>query len=529
MKQILPKNPKVYFFAILHFFITTLFDSFVFVNPKYFVDYKYLLLKSLSFVVLIFIWNSIFFLIKRIKMRDKEWIKKIRIFTQYFSCIAVLLLITWPGIWKGDEFWIYQSVRDLEINYWYHYLTFCYYAICLMIIPFGAGILLVQIIICSCIVSYIVYDQSLKNKRYYWLFFLFILPPVIFHNLYPMRVTLYAFFLLFLFYYLYFKVLKSSDLKLTSLIPVIVITPIISTWRSDGIIYLPFILLLLYIGRKNMIHNKSFIISSLGIIVTTILLSFPQNKWSGKNEDYSLTTMLNPLSNMLRYGHLNKMGELEKDLSSLINLKILRKYADYRETPAFHSHKEELFNSHAPENYKKFKKAYIKLVLSNPKEFLMVRYKTFLATSGFDFHPEWKWETGAFSLSQSANEGIANFAKSNLFNRSYNDDFRINTIRLIEGKNPVHFDKPLPHYFIFWNLFITLFILLILTLVSLVKRNKYMIIISLSIWASFFGVFFTVPAIYFMYYFPIYLVVYVLGFCYLLEIKKKEWKSWVEK
>ena len=72
--------------------------------------------------------------------------------------------------------------------------------------------------------------------------------------------------------------------------------------------------------------------------------------------DYALTAMLNPLSNMLQYEHLNKFNEVQNDLSSLINLNVLKNNADYKEIPAFHSKKEELLITKLMQIFQNLKK-----------------------------------------------------------------------------------------------------------------------------------------------------------------------------
>src|SRR5690606_248166 len=123
------------------------------------------------------------------------------------------------------------------------------------------------------------------------------------------------------------------------------------------------------------------------IVIASIAIRYPQKKWENDNLDYSLTAILNPLSNMLHNKNLKNFELLKNDLSSLINLDVLKNNSDYKEIPAIHSQREQLFNEKTLENYSKFKIAYLKLVVYNPKIFFSCRMKTLLATSGFDQYP----------------------------------------------------------------------------------------------------------------------------------------------
>lgn len=303
------------------------------------------------------------------------------------------------------------------------------------------------------------------------------------------------------------------------MIIICILTPIISNWRSEGIIFLPIILLLIFLGlRKKVVLKKIILIISV-IAISSIVLKYPQKKWENNNMDYSLTAILNPLSNMLQDKNLKNFDELKNDLSPLINLDFLKSNSDYKEIPAY-SQKEKLFNEKTNENFSKFKIAYLKLVLYNPKIFFTCRMKTLYATSGFDQYPGWQWETAAFSLKESKSQVIKDFTNSNFLNQDYNGNNRINMIKLMEGKNPNSIVFPLPHQYVFWNLFIVFGALIIWFLLAAYKRNITMLIIVTSLVLYAFAIFCTAPATYFMYYFPVYLITYILFPLYLIDQKK---------
>lgn len=129
--------------------------------------------------------------------------------------MLVLLLLTWPGIWRMDEFGILTSAVQLFPHFWQNYITSVFYIFALMLFPFPAGVILVQIICISLIVARLVTlclsaepEQIGKKKRnicYVLLLVPFLLLPVLDSNLYPMRVSVHAFLELWLLAELYFN------------------------------------------------------------------------------------------------------------------------------------------------------------------------------------------------------------------------------------------------------------------------------------------------------------------------------------
>ena len=74
----------------------------------------------------------------------------------YFLLMLVLLLLTWPGIWRMDEFGILTSAVQLFPHFWQNYITSVFYIYALMLFPFPAGVILVQIICISLIIARLV-------------------------------------------------------------------------------------------------------------------------------------------------------------------------------------------------------------------------------------------------------------------------------------------------------------------------------------------------------------------------------------
>lgn len=522
MKVLKKINPIVYFIVIIHFVITLFFDASIFHDPFYCFKLKYLAYKFVIFIVLFVFWNFVFETVIKVKQKDERSIRRVKFFLIYFGVMLVFLFFAWPGIWVWDEFWIYKSATDLQLEYWHNYLTSIYYILGLMLLPFGAGIIIVQILIISLIVSYIVTGLSYRTKYYYFIFLIFLLPPIIVHNLNPMRATLYSFLILYILYFIYYDLKNLSKIKISTILPLIICIPIVVNWRSEGIVLLPFVIVLLYFSLKGKISTLKFISLIAILILFVQVVKYPQKKWTVDNKDYVLTAMLNPLSNMLHAKHLNKFDELEKDLSLLINLEVLKNHSNYRTTPLFWENRDTLFNTYNQKAFDVFTSAYIKLVIYNPGEFIKVRAKTFQYAGGFS--REYFNSPYAIPINDNPEDIVKFFRRSNGLNKSIYPDKRQSFTNVLEGRNVENADLPSGTYLLFWNFLSVFTALLVLSVLAIYRKDLHMITICLSLWASAFCVFVTAPATYFMYYLPVYLITFVLLFCYVIDIRSDGWK-----
>lgn len=519
MKLFQKINSTVLFLTICHFIITLITDSIAFNNVNYYSTPKYIILKPIVFIALYLFWNFIYQSVTGIKHKDKKHTRRLIFFCIYFGISLLILLLVWPGRWVWDEYYTYQLATDLEYLHWQHYLTSVYYILDLMIIPFGGGIIIIQLIAISLIVSYIVTDLSYRTRYYYFIFIILLFPSVIIQNLYPMRAALYSYILLYALYYIYHGLRNKTNIKLSHFLPLFFSIPIITTWRTEGIIILPTILIMLFFILKK---KKITLINQLKyfsiILILSYALNHPQQKWSKENKEYSITAFLNPLSMLLQYENLNKFNELKGDLSSLINLDVLKNNSDFKETPAFWSNRNELIISNESSDYNRFKSAYIKLIIFNPVKFFNVRLKTFLATTSTT-HGVGR-SSSAYIIENSSHPSIQNFSKHNFLNKSFNPYLRIDTLRVLEGNNSRTPEAGTLVLFLFWNLNIMYIFLIIVTLVSVIKKDLFFFLICCTLWTLSFGLFCTAPASYFMYYFPVYLTTYVFTFSYLVDINK---------
>lgn len=80
---------------------------------------KIILLILVDIFILSLILYSIYYFYKNRK-KHKKFLKH---FFIYFFIMLIFLILLWPGIFKGDEFYTLSNVTDLKITYTQHYIT----------------------------------------------------------------------------------------------------------------------------------------------------------------------------------------------------------------------------------------------------------------------------------------------------------------------------------------------------------------------------------------------------------------------
>ena len=106
--------------------------------------------KAVFLLVLVGLYQGAHYLFTK---ADKRFVRYALI---YFGVNMALLCLTWPGIWRMDEFGILNSAVLLLPVFWQNYLTSLFYVFSLMLIPVPSGVIVVQCAINSLVVGYLV-------------------------------------------------------------------------------------------------------------------------------------------------------------------------------------------------------------------------------------------------------------------------------------------------------------------------------------------------------------------------------------
>ena len=276
-------NKYAVFIACIHFFMSFFTDRLIFTYSLWdFSDGTAIIKtifawgsKAVFLLFLLLFWQFVFYFVKK---ADRDFVKYSCI---YLGIMCLLLLLVWPGIWRMDEFGILFEARNTFPVFWQHYLTSIFYVLSLMLIPVPAGVILVQNVCISLIVGWLlfriktVFFKNRQSKMIYVMYVPFLLLPVLDSNLYPMRMSLYAYLeLLVLAEFVFSSIEKQISHK--KIIALAILTAIVINWRTEAIYYLialPVCFLVLFWNTTDEKIKSKFIIYT---VVASISLMVPQ-------------------------------------------------------------------------------------------------------------------------------------------------------------------------------------------------------------------------------------------------------------
>lgn len=488
----------------------------------------FMVLLKVGFMAFFFLVTyGLLSLAKQIKNKDKftlSWMK----FTGLYGLVALaFFLLMYPGHWVWDEFNILYAVQHYIPDAWQNIYTNIYYTFCLYIIPTGVSIVFFQGIIASLVVGYVLARVQQHTKSKLWivlLFLVFVMPPVIINNLYPLRLTVYSYIEVLFLVRLLFLLLKRGEIKNSSLylLQMTGLVILLAFWRSEGIYYLltlPIISTKLGLfSRKNRLSSATLMLFATSIVM--VVFGYTINRVTS-NDRYALTAMINPLSVMIQSPlRGDNVNQRLSDIDKVIDIDMLKKYPSYTEIPAF-------WAGAVRDNYQEglalFKKQYLVLVVDNFDLFIDARIKTFMATNGFDTTtptPLGMLSFESYSDPHSA-EIVNRFYKTNLLSRPINKTLKrevTRSILMLDNSDRVSLMGR-----VFWSVIPVSIIVFMLLSLSVMRRHWEWVLIFALIVARLGILFITAPAHYFMYYLPVYISGACLSILWLsINFRKQE-------
>lgn len=467
---------------------------------------KLILVKSVSLVIYVFLWKFLFSFFKRIKNKDKKAKDNLKIFLIYFSINFIILMLTWPGIWRWDEFNILNHVSNYKLEFWQHYLTSIMYLLSYMLIPIPSGVIICQIAVVSGIVAYILsnFKRIFNDSKWTYLLFVpFLLLPVLDHNMYPLRLTIYSYIELLLVCQLIFiKKLEKNSKKDFIVLSIILI--LLSAWRSEGILFIILIpILYIFMFKDEIKELKTRIMYTIFTVTLAIMLIIPQQyeykiKYSNK---YDVTSYVNQLYVVTKLeSEVNPNSEQLKTIEKVINFEELYKYSKGIEG----HNSDKIYKKTATlEDYKNMKIAYRELLKKYPLDVLKERISVFLKTSGFVPDSNIHVENTRNIYTRRANYSLLFFRTIYDSTKPLNLELRNNVINFLECYDGEHTNFA---FHIFYNVVPSMVIVTILIIVCLIKKNWALFFTFGVIIAKAFAIILTAPDCFFMYYLPIYQV-----------------------
>lgn len=471
------------------------------------IKFLYLYLRFTFFIVLYFLILKLLNFYLRLKANDLKAKKYLKYFILVFCIIMIFALLMWPGTWVWDEFWSLEEASKVIFSSWQSYLTIIFYSHCLMLCYKAQTVIIVQIIIISSIISYVMNNIKplVKKEKLVYLFLIpLILPAVILNNLYPLRLTIYAYIELLLLFKSYLIYKQQLEVNIVEVVKISICIFILVIWRTEGMFYLLFYL---FFGCLILKNKKQRIIMVVAICLCLSLYTpvyLYQKKYDDRSYAYKTTAIINPLS-MLLQEDLSKSTHELKLINNVLNIKEIKKKPSYIEIPSYWN--GNILQDDYINHYGDLYKGYSRLILKNPSKFIKVRMKTFLATNGFDKYTS--LHNNDFSSKKSeSNKWYCQLKKS-----IFSFKLRNTTMNILNNESTFF-------RIIFWDCIPFIVFDIYVLIKMLIKKKWIKSIFLIFILLRPILVFATASANYFMYYFPTYLISLYLIIYYFL--KKKE-------
>lgn len=475
------------------------------------VPLMHVLTKVLLLILLVGLLEFLYYGIKHPKL--------LLAFFAFLLLYAGLLLLNFPGYYMSDDAIIFGYATRFYPVYWHCYLTSLYYMVGMSLIPASVGPILLNALIHALLFSYIFYeaDRLYQSKVKYLLLLCGVMPFTLLGSLMCFRPALYAPFFVFFFAFLFFEKKKEAKPNLRKLLFLGLLISLLCLWRSEGITLFVFALLLIpltYGGFSKKMLQK-LLLFLLCFVIFFGIIKIPQSRGEEKyyGSDYLIIATIRPISLMIHRDQTYKGAD--EDLAN-INKVINLDYISY-ETLSCSSYNR--YNSDfnegrftqtgADENTQKaYLKSAFRLILHNLDLYAAERLQLFCVTNG-----------------------IYNYNKSMVLNLEpvNTSDYHLYVSDQAYGYELIDGNKRLPiaynneiSLFLFQHggeAFIPMLVVLLITLVwSLIKKEWFLFVSSLSLFAREAVIFLTAPASFIQYSYP---TMYTAAFLFLVLLLTK--------
>jgi len=244
--------------AVIHYIFTfTAYKSDIRFNSSY--EITYLIIKIITFALIILLWQLIPYFIKQIK-EDNKTVKFFLLFSSiYFIINMILYAFVYPGYVYDEAVRSLESMCYSSLDTFWHWLT-SFYLLCLYYtIPSAAGMFMLNIAIESAIAGWVI--LQIKNKvssRFFLLFFIpLFLPYVLIFNMFLSRYVYTAYLALFVFVYIFANT-KCAEKSGKKAVILGAAAALLTSWRSENISLLITLPIMVYFLK--VFNCKKFIV-----------------------------------------------------------------------------------------------------------------------------------------------------------------------------------------------------------------------------------------------------------------------------
>ncbi|MCR5283092.1 MAG: hypothetical protein K6E18_06945 [Lachnospiraceae bacterium] len=460
----------------------------------------------------VFVYALFLDVIYRLYRRDRVFLSYLKYFLLYFVFIGIFWLLCWPGIFKGDEFYTINAALDFKLSAMQSGLTSLFYICALMFFPSMAAICGFQLLVICSIFAVVVKErfENGKKGRRYLVFVPFVLLPVIDADLFTLRASLVG-WLFLLFLHKLAALPEGKEENMRGLLPLTILCGLICAWRSEFIYLLLLLPLALWLWKKRTIRQA--LLCLLLICVFRGMFAIPNKIAENGQNKYPISLVLNPLANLFTEAESLRGPDVYDDImtiNELVDVRLLRQNASVRNISQYWNIEDVV----PKEQLSRFMKAAIRLIVYNPEKFLKYRWQTFCYTNGF--YPGY--------INHPGGEDVNAILSLSYYDRDYRDYFvlmdaplgqalRQKVIELLACRHyesgNIRTNALLP---VFYNVLWPVLGLCVLLGVAIKRKNRDLIWKILFVGLQLVLIFLTAPAMFFMYYFCLYLNGYVLLF-----------------
>lgn len=523
------KHTKPLIIAFVQWFLTTVFQ---FDRLFYSYDTETALIyavKVLFFLMLILIWEYIFFVKDKVATGDTIYKRGLHIFSFYCVIIMILLLILWPGTWAADDLNVLYCLEQYQWMPWQHILTSIYQMLLLQILPFPGGIILLQNVIISLCTAYIVVKLEntflifIHKNKYLDTFVKilpFLLPPVLMYQFSGYRIGIYI-YLEAVLLTMWICAIKDNHIwTWKKVILFSFLCGIVASWRTESLLYVPFICVsLLFIIKQVLPFRKKFVCIALIIGCFTSINQVQSN--ASENNTYELMSILRPCTELVRVADKEADAELLTDLSRTLNLDVIYDNPERNGEHLYFGY-GIVKQDYSKDDYRTCIKAFIKLCIKYPSVVIKERLNIFIWASGINSSTVSNVPSTYTLFDEAGENSLASrFQNAKWFaNKAVFPTLRKNFIYILGVRNengPTKLNK------IVWNIFPPLLFLLYAWSKSIQKKEWHFFWILSAILIRVPIVVLTEPAGWFMYFLSFYFLGYIFLIFYIIHcLKPKE-------
>ena len=477
----------------------------------------------------LFALYSLVLIIKNLVTRRHESIIKHQLILTIIFCAIgwIFLLLTYPGCWAHDDIGILADLTHYYLAPWHHFFSGIFYVLCLQTLPFVFSVIFFQVLLNSLMFSYCVVNLAKiftkttlqKLVLEIILSLLFIFPPVLFHTLCGFRMGIYQFLELYLLtklIMLYFH--KDQKITWLNIIEIVFLTILVGSWRTECFFYPFIVLIVLLCLNKERIKSSVAILMSIVSLISIFCINI-LNTILIKNNDYSITSTIQPITAILHEVDLNNSSI--EILDKIINVDLFRKTS--LDNAVMTAHHGGIRKNYSKEDSYRYLAEVLKLSFKYPQIAFsqnIRQFKSVIMAENVTF----PFQCLIDNFTKEENSGYYwwsyNFTQNKL-NNPISSKFRIKFISLFNAlklyENTETYLVLTPIHRIFYNFLIPSILLFITLIILIIRRNWFMLIPIIALYFHVCFIVLTAPSSFFMYYLSVLLCSYVFSITIILN------------